>query len=67
MAGTKIYKTAAAASNALKKMGGYEKTGSMVLDLGRGKGYKIVQISLGRGGLIKIKQHGRYKDIRRII
>jgi|TARA_Y100000114_G_scaffold133117_1_gene132333 hypothetical protein len=55
MAGTKIYKTAAAASNALKKMGGYEKTGSMVLDLGKGKGYKIVQISLGRGGLIKIK------------
>ena len=34
----KIYKTAKEASDALKKMGGYAKTGGMVMDLGKGKG-----------------------------
>ena len=49
----KIYKTAQEASAALKKMGGYAKTGKMVLDLGKDKGFKIIKIGMGIGGTIK--------------
>jgi len=49
----KIFKTAKEASDALKAMGGYANTGAMVLDLGKGKGYKLINIDLGPGGTIR--------------
>jgi hypothetical protein len=55
----KIYKTAKEASDALKKMGGYAKTGGMVMDLGKGKGYKIIKIGEGMGGTIKFDTYER--------
>jgi|TARA_Y100000114_G_scaffold58793_1_gene53791 hypothetical protein len=55
----KIYKTAKEASDALKKMGGYAKTGGMVMDLGKGKGYKIVKIREGIGGTITFDTYER--------
>ncbi len=57
----KIYKTAKEASDALKKMGGYAKTGGMVMDLGKGKGYKIVKIGEGIGGTIRASKFDTYE------
>lgn len=57
----KIFKTAKEASDALKSMGGYANTGAMVMDLGKGKGYKLIQINLGPGGTIR---GSKIKDIK---